>query len=128
MTKRKFEILYVDDIGFLIRTYPLETFPNRHADFFLYYACINDNPDNEYIMGAHLLISDLKEALKEFKATHKQKFSIEQKKHICSAIDKWWEPVRSIDIYGGFESTKDEFLEQLKCMICDTKVGEFIDD
>ena len=67
---------------------------------------------------------DLPEALKGYPNCA---LSIEQKKHICSAIDKWWEPVQDISVYGEFQGTKDDFLEQLKVLICDTKVGKFID-
>lgn len=47
------------------------------------------------------------------------KFTIDQKKHICSAIDRWMK----ISFYQ-----EEDLVEELKRMICDTKIGEFIDD
>ena len=65
------------------------------------------------------------EAQEETKFKQKpEKLSIEQKKHICSAIDKWYREAVSDRIAPDW----DTVIEELKFLICDAKVGEFIDD
>lgn len=67
---------------------------------------------------------DLPESLKGYPNCA---LSIEQKKHICSAIDKWGERVKYFT-FDGVAVCYSTIKEELKCMICDSKVGEFIDE
>ena len=54
--------------------------------------------------------------LEKNEETFKERFTLKQKMHICQMIEEWDE-----------ESRKDNWknsLENLKCMICDTSIGE----
>jgi hypothetical protein len=87
----------------------------------LYETCfetIEERMDNKL----EALEKRLNDMRKEMQLKPDCALSIEQKKHICSAVDKWQDN-RMHGVCVG-----ESAIENLKSMICDTKIGEFKDE